>query len=372
MLTPSLMHHLSIVPDFRQAWKVQHQLSDILFLTVCAVICGAEGWDEIEDFGHAKLDFLCQYGDFSAGVPSHDTLARVMALVNADQLQSAFAEWVKACHDVTDGAVVAIDGKTLRGSYCRGKGKGAIHMVSAFSAANGVVLGQVKTAEKSNEITAIPELLKLLNLQGCLVTIDAMGCQKKIATQILQQDADYLLSVKENQPALAGAFEAAFPMTKVVDFEGDAYVTNEKNRGRQETRYHIVSDFPPEFQELSYEWPGLKTVGVVMSFRQEGDEAPEAPMIRYYISSAKLSAKKLAEAARQHWFVENKLHWSLDVALREDACKIHRGQAAENLARVRHIALNYLKGEKGFKGGIRRKQKKAALDETYLADILAV
>ncbi|MBS4155531.1 ISAs1 family transposase, partial [Cobetia sp. MC34] len=144
MLTPSLMHHLSIVPDFRQAWKVQHQLSDILFLIVCAVICGAEGWDEIEDFGRAKLDFLRQYGDFEAGVPSHDTLARVMALVNAEQLQTAFAEWMKSCHDVTDGAVVAIDGKTLRGSYCRGKNKGAIHMVSAFSAANGVVLGQVK------------------------------------------------------------------------------------------------------------------------------------------------------------------------------------------------------------------------------------
>ncbi|MBF8224040.1 ISAs1 family transposase [Halomonas sp. 328] len=357
MLTPSLMHHLSIVPDFRQAWKVQHQLSDILCLTVCAVICGAEGWDEIEDFGHAKLDFLRQYGDFEAGVPSHDTLARVMALVNAEQLQSAFAEWMKACHDVTEGAVVAIDGKTLRGSYCRGKGKGAIHMVSAFSAANGVVLGQVKTAEKSNEIMAIPELLKRLNLQGCLVTIDAMGCQKKIATEVLQKGAD--------------AFEAAFPMAKVASFTGDSYVTDEKNRGRQETRYHIVSEITDEFQEISYEWPGMKTVGVVMSFRQKGDGAPEIPMIRYYISSAELSAHQFAEAARQHWFVENKLHWSLDVALRDDACKIHRAQAAENLARVRHIALNYLKGEKRFKGGIRRK-KKAALDETYLADILAV
>ena len=176
-----------------------------------------------------------------------------MALVNAEQLQSAFAEWMKACHDVTEGAVVAIDGKTLRGSYCRGKGKGAIHMVSAFSAANGVVLGQVKTAEKSNEITAIPELLKLLNLQGCLVTIDAMGCQKKIATQVLQKGADYLLSVKDNQPALADAFEAAFPMAKVASLEGDAYVTDEKNRGRQEIRYHIVSEVTEEFQELSYE-----------------------------------------------------------------------------------------------------------------------
>lgn len=372
MLTPSLMHHLSIVPDFRQAWKVQYQLSDILFLTVCAVICGAEEWDEIEDFGHAKLDFLRQYGDFEAGPPSHDTLARVMALVNAEQLQTAFAECMKSCHDVTDGAVVAIDGKTLRGSYCRGKGKGAIHMVSAFSAANGVVLGQVKTAEKSNEIKAIPELLKLLNLQGCLVTIDAMGCQKKFATSILQKGADYLLSVKDNQPKLVDAFETAFPMPRVVNFEGDAYVTVEKSRGRQETRYHIVSEFTPEFQELSYEWPRLKKVGVVMPFRQEEGQVPAVPTIRYYISSADLSAKKLAEVARQHWFVENKLHWSLDVALREDACKIHRGQAAENLARVRHIALNYLKGEKSFKGGIQRKQKKAALDERYLATVLAV
>jgi predicted transposase YbfD/YdcC len=187
MQVPSLLHYLSIIPDFRQSWKAQYQLSYILFLVVCAVIFGSEGWDKIEDFGHSKLDFLHQYGNFSGGIPSHDTLARVTALINADRLQTAFAEWTKARHDVTEGAVVAIDGKTLRGSYCRGKGKGVIHRVSAFSAASGVVLGQVKTAEKSNEITAIPKLLKLLNLQGCLVTIDAMGCQKKIATSVLQK-----------------------------------------------------------------------------------------------------------------------------------------------------------------------------------------
>jgi len=371
MSAPSLFEHLSVIPDFRQSWKVQHQLSDILFLVVCAVICGSEGWEEIEDFGHSKLDFLRQYGAFDGGIPSHDTLARVMALIDADQLQTTFAEWMKACHDVTQGAVVAIDGKTLRGSYCRGKNKGAIHMVSAFSAANGVVLGQVKTAQKSNEITAIPELLKLLNLQGCLVTIDAMGCQKKIAANVLHKGADYLLAVKDNQPKLMNAFEQAFPMSELISFKGDSYVTDEKNRGRQETRYHVVSEFTQEFQDLSYEWPGLKTVGVVMSFRTESGQTPEEPTLRYYISSAELSAKKLAEAARQHWYVENKLHWSLDVALREDACKIHRGYAAENLARVRHIALNYLKGETTFKGGIRRKQKKAALDESYLATILA-
>lgn len=373
MLTPSLMHHLSIVPDFRQAWKIRHQLSDILFLTVCAVICGAEGWEEIEDFGHAKLDFLRQYGDFSEGVPSHDTLASVMALINATQLQKAFADWMKACHEATDGAVVAIDGKTLRGSYCRGKDKAAIHMVSAFSTANnGVVLGQIKTEDKSNEITAIPELLKLLDLYGCLVTIDAMGCQKKIAQTVREKGADYLLSVKENQPRLAAAFEEAFPMNVIANYPGDSYVTVEKNRGREESRYHVVSDVTPEFQELSYEWPDLKTVGVVLSFRHEGEGAPAETVVRYYISSATLTAEQFGKAVRQHWQKENRLHWCLDVAMREDACRIHRGRAADNLGRVRHIAMNYLKGEARFKGGVRRKQKKAALDDTYLADILAV
>lgn len=371
MSSPSLLDYLSIIPDFRQPWKVQHQLSDILFLVVCAVLGGSEGWEEIEDFGYAKLDFLRQYGNFESGVPSQDTLARVMALINAKKLQTAFADWMKACHDATQGAVVAIDGKTLKGSFCRSKGKGAIHMVSAFSAANGVVLGQVKTAEKSNEITAIPELLKLLNLEGCLVTIDAMGCQKKIAAEVTRQGADYLLAVKDNQPKLVEAFEQAFPMSQLVNFEGDAYVTDEKSRGRQETRYHFVSEFTEAFQELSYEWSELKTVGVVMSFRHDVNEIAQTPTMRYYISSAPLSAQKFAEAARQHWFIENKLHWSLDVALREDACGIHRGYAAENLARVRHIALNYLKRDTTFKAGIRRKQKRAAMDNTYLATLLA-
>ncbi|MCK2183037.1 ISAs1 family transposase [Halomonas sp. YJPS3-2] len=185
-------------------------------------------------------------------------MARVMALVNAEQLQSAFAEWMEAFHDTTDGTVAAIDGKTPRDSCCHSQGKGAIHLVCAFSAANGVVLGQIKTADKSNVITRIPELLKMLNLRGCLVTIEAMGCQKKIATQVLQKGADYLLSVKESQPALAEEFEAAFPMAKVVNFDGDAYVPDEKNRRRQETRDHMVSEITEEFREISYERSGLK------------------------------------------------------------------------------------------------------------------
>ncbi|WP_152527079.1 ISAs1 family transposase, partial [Halomonas sp. PBN3] len=194
----------------------------------------------------------------------------------------------------------------------------------------------------------------------------AMGCQTKIAHQVRQKGADYLLAVKENQPKLADAFEAAFPMKVIANYVGDSFTTVEKNRGREESRYHVVSGVTEEFQELSYEWPDLKTVGVVVSFRQEGDEPPDETVVRYYISSAELTAEQMAKAVRQHWHIENRLHWCLDVAMREDACRIHRGHAAENLARVRHIAMNYLKGETKFKGGIRRKQKKAALSEEYL------
>lgn len=371
MKTPSLVEHLSVIKDFRQDWKIEHKLTDILLLTICAVICGAEGWDEIEDFGEAKQDFLRSYGDFEAGIPSADTIARVAGMINPKQFQRAFADWMQECHTVSAGEVIAIDGKTLRGSYDKSRKKGAIHMISAFSAANGVVLGQIKTEEKSNEITAIPELLKLLNLHGCLVTIDAMGCQKKIALEIINQGADYLLAVKANQPKLADAFTAHFPMHKVTTYEGDSYSIQEKSHGRLETRHHIVSDLPDSFFDFTYEWAGLKKLGVVVSFRQEGDQIPENATVRYYISSKDLSARELADAARQHWFIETKLHWCLDVGMNEDACRIRRDMASENLAGIRHIAMNYLKSETSFKAGIKRKQKKAAMSESYLATILA-
>lgn len=371
MKTASLVEHLSVIKDIRQAWKVEHKLTDILFLTVCAVISGCEGWDEIEDFGEAKLDFLRTYGEFEAGTPSADTIARVISMISPKQFQRVFADWMQECHTVSSGEVIAIDGKTLRGSYDKSRKKGAIHMISAFSAANGVVLGQIKTEEKSNEITAIPELLKLLNLHGCLVTIDAMGCQKKIALEIVNQSADYLLAVKANQPKLADAFTEHFPMSRVATYDGDSYTTQEKSHGRQETRLHIVSDLPDDFHDFTYEWAGLKKLGVVVSFRQEGDEVPDNAMVRYYISSKDLTAVELAEAARQHWFIETKLHWCLDVGMREDACRIRRDMASENLAGIRHIAMNYLKSEKTFKGGIKRKQKKAAMMESYLAKVLA-
>ena len=366
----SLFDHISIIKDPRQKWKVAHTLSDILFLSIVAVIAGAEGWEEIEDFGKDKLEWLQKYGDFTNGIPVHDTIARVISMLNPKQFQSCFIAWMNDCHSVSKGSVIAIDGKTVRGSYDKSKKRGAIHMVSAFCAANEVVIGQIKTAEKSNEITAIPELLNLLDISGCLITIDAMGCQKKIAQTIINKNADYLLAVKGNQKRLEQAFDNIFSLSDLQSESGDTYSTKEKSHGREETRLHKVSHGIDALGDIAFEWAGIKTLGYVASFRKEGGGPITAPSVRYYISSAKLSAEELAHAAREHWSIEVKLHWKLDVALREDACRIRRGDAAENFSKIRHVSLNLLNADKSFKAGIKRKQKRAGRSESYLAQVL--
>lgn len=370
MANHDLLSHFSIIQDYRQTGKIEHKLSDILLLTICAVIAGAEGWEEIEDFGHSRLSWLQEYADFENGIPSHDTIARVMSLINPQQFQRCFAEWMQSCHQLTQGEVIAIDGKTLRRSYDKSRKTGPIHMVSAFSTANGVVLGQVKTDEKSNEITAIPALLKLLSVCGCLVTLDAMGCQKQIAQAILDKEADYLLAVKGNQKRLEDAFEKHFPLHHFAHYQGDHFTTQERSHGREESRFHIVSDVIGDFVELSIDWPELKTLGVAVSFRSDKDEIPENATVRYYISSAALTARQFAEAIRNHWFIENQFHWRLDVAMSEDDSRIRRERAAENLAGIRHIAFNLLNSHKTFKAGMKRKQKKAAMDADYLSELL--
>ena len=367
-----LMNSLSVIYDPRQAWKVEHKLTDVLILIICAVIAGCEGWEEIEDFGNERLDWLKKYGEFENGVPSHHTIARVAAVVNPKQFQRCFMEWMKACHKVSNGEIIAIDGKTVRGSYDKGKDKGAIHMVSAFAAANELVLGQIKVNAKSNEITAIPELLELLEIRGCLVTIDAMGCQRDIASKIVDKGADYLLAVKGNQGKLHEAFEKHFSSEKINDWKGNSFKTTEKSHGRLELRLHIVSDIFDEFVNLSFDWKGMKTLGIVMSARMDGETFdPEDISIRYYISSAELTAEELATAARSHWAIEGKLHWKLDVAMNEDDCRIRRGNAAEMLAGFRHVAVNILNNTKSFKAGLKRKQKKAAMSTKYLSEVLA-
>jgi predicted transposase YbfD/YdcC len=279
---------------------------------------------------------------------------------------------MKACHTATKGDVIALDGKTLKGTYDKEKRTGAIHMVSAFSAANQVVLGQVKTSEKSNEITAIPELLKMLSVRGCLVTIDAMGCQKDIAQEIVNKGADYLLAVKGNQKKLYEALSSVFNMSTFTKYEGDQYSTHETGHGRTETRLALASHDLTPLGDLEYDWVNLQTIGVVATIRQEGKQvsAAESIALRYYISSAKLSAKELLEGSRAHWSIEVQLHWRLDVGFNEDACQISRGQAGENLAVARHIALNLLSEEKTFNASMKRKKKKAGRSSSYLTKVL--
>ena len=367
----SLLEHISIIRDPRQSWKIEHKLTDIIFLMVAAVIAGAEGWEDIEDFGHDHLDWLRKYGDFEHGVPVHDTIARVINLISSNQLQRCFSLWMQDCHEVTKGEVIAIDGKTLRGTYNKDKRCGAIHMVSAFSAANQTVLGQVKTGDKTNEIKAIPELLELLSINGCLVTIDAMGCQKEIATKIINKNADYLLAVKGNQKCLEEAFNKVFHSRMLQQFDGDSHVTQEKGHGRQEVRLSLVEHDIELLGDVALKWPKLATLGVVASIRQEGEKSAEAMQIKYYISSAKLSAQALLENTRAHWCIENQMHWRLDIGFKEDSCRIRREQAGENFAVVRHIALNLLTAESSFKAGIKRKQKKAYRNNAYLSQVLA-
>lgn len=362
--------HFQIIKDYRQESKVEHKLSDIILLTICGVLSGHDGWDGIIDFGNARLDFLKRYGHFEAGIPSADTLSRVMGMINPVALQRSFIAWMKDCHTLTDGEVIAIDGKTLRGSYDRSKGKGTIHMVNAFATANRMSIGQLKVDSKSNEITAIPKLLDLLDVKGCLITIDAMGCQKKIAQKILDKEADYLLAVKGNQGMLEQAFDDYFRMDMLQDFDGSSYSTQEKSHGRIETRVALVNRDLSVLGDIEHEWPGLKSMGIVASIRQKSAVATEQDVsIRYYICSKELEAQTLLEATRSHWGVEV-MHWSLDTAFCEDNSRIRADDRAEAFARIRQICLNLLKSETTFKGGIKRKRMNCAMDEKYLSKVL--
>ncbi|MCX9567345.1 ISAs1-like element IS1358 family transposase [Vibrio cholerae] len=362
--------HIQIIKDYRQESKVEHKLSDIILLTICGVLSGHDGWDGIIDFGHARLDFLKRYGHFEAGIPSADTLSRVMGMINPVALQRSFIAWMKDCHTLTDGEVIAIDGKTLRGSYDRSKGKRTIHMVNAFATANGMSIGQLKVDSKSNEITAIPKLLDLLDVKGCLITIDAMGSQKKIAQKIRDKEADYLLAVKGNQGMLEQAFDDYFRMDMLQDFDGSSYSTQEKSHGRIETRVALVNRDLSVLGDIEHEWPGLKSMGIVASIRQESAVATEQDVsIRYYICSKELEAQTLLEATRSHWGVEV-MHWSLDTAFCEDNSRIRADDRAEAFARIRQMCLNLLKSETTFKGGIKRKRMNCAMDEKYLSKVL--
>lgn len=361
-----LLSHFKELKDPRIERTKRYPLIEILFLIISATISGCEGWKSIRDFGLLKLAWLKQFLPYENGIPVDDTLARVMRKLDTKQFANCFTKWMQSVCDATEGDVIAIDGKTLRRSHDRGAGKSAIHMVSAWSSANGVVLGQEKTAEKSNEITAIPELLSSLAVKGCIVSIDAMGCQTQIAEQIVKQKGDYLLALKGNQGHLHEEVSCFFNLAKSAEFKGieyDAYEDIDVGHGRLETRRSYAIDFKKYQAHIpsGVRWKNLTSIVMVETTREGRDFKTEDQ--RFYISSCEPSAKSLLTTARKHWGIENALHWTLDVTFREDESRIRKDAAPENYAIFRHIALNIIRKNTSINASVKRKRHMAALDD---------
>jgi predicted transposase YbfD/YdcC len=371
----TIEEHFGRVKDPRKDRTKEHKLIDIIAIALCGIICGAEGWVDIQNFGNRKLAWLKTFLELPNGIPSHDTFGRVFSMIDGQEFQLAFYEWVQAVNEIVHGQIVNIDGKCLRGSGDAPLGKRAIYMVSAWAEANHLVLGQRKVDEKSNEITAIPELLKMLALSGRIVTIDAMGTQTEIAQTIRDAQADYFLSVKENQGHLYEDLSMLFGVDRDLNFKyaslDHAKVTN-KSHGRIETREcWSTSDLGYLKLIRGYQnWAGLKSIAMVISTRII--DGAETQQVRYYISSLPSNAERLLQVCRRHWAIENELHWILDVALNEDHSRVRKDHAPENFAVLRHMALNLLKQEKTAKGGIHAKQLQAAWNEDYLLQVLSL
>lgn len=371
-MNAELLSYFEKLDDPRVDRTKRYPLNEILFLIISATISGCEGWKSIRDFGVLKLEWLQQFLPYTQGIPVDDTIARVMRKLNTKQFEECFINWMQGVAKVTEGDIVAIDGKTLRGSYDSG-GKSAIHMVSAWSSANGVVLGQEKTAEKSNEIKAIPELLNKLAIKGCVVTIDAMGCQKAIAEQIIEKKANYLLALKGNQGDLYEDVESFFSIAKEDDFKNIEHSVHEEidaGHGRVETRraYAIdVKKYKTQFRTTS-EWKKLTSIVMVESMREGKDFTTKDR--RFYISSCESSATLLLKASRQHWGIENSLHWTLDVTFREDESRIRTEASPENYAIFRHIALNILRKDTSVEASIKRKRHMAALNDKFRTTLI--
>jgi predicted transposase YbfD/YdcC len=369
----SLEEHFTNVTDPRGP-NIEHQLFDIMALAILGTICGADGWVEIEQFGYQKLNWLRQYLWLGHGIPSHDTFGRVFARIDPEEFQASFMNWVQALHEITQGQVIGIDGKQLRGSHNRSQGKRAIYMVSAWAEQNHLVLGQRKVAEKSNEITAIPELLRLLEIKGCIVTVDAIGTQTKIAKQIIQAEGDYLLAIKHNQGKLHRDLEMLFSYDQNRNFEDTSYQYAkevQKGHGRIDVRECWVTADPEYLASVgqAQKWSNLQSI--VMIVRKRIIAGEETIKTRFYISSLEANAKRILTATRQHWGIENGLHWVLDIAFNEDRSRVRKEHAPANLAVLRHMAVNLLKQETSAKGGIKAKRLQAGWNEDYLLKILA-
>lgn len=346
----------------------RHKLIDIITIALCAVICAADTWEDIEEFGNTRKEWFEKFLELPHGIPAHDTFARVFASMDPQEFQQAFLKWVEAVKTVTKERIVAIDGKTLRRSY--EKDKSPLHLVSAWACENKMVLGQVKTREKSNEITAIPELLKVLELQGCIVTIDAMGCQKEIVRTIVEKNADYVLGLKGNQGTLHEDVKLYFEDCRASEFRDSPYDYHETidgDHGRIETRrYFMTSDI--DWLADKDLWKNLSSIVMVERERYVNGETSKETS--YYVTSLSRNPERVARAVRGHWGIENSLHWVLDIAFREDESRIRKDHAPANFAIIRHMALNLLRKETSTKRSIKTKRLKAGWDMGYLERIL--
>jgi len=373
MLGPSsFQDHFATLTDPRcpYAPNSRHLLMDILIIAVCAVISGAEGWEDIEEYGKSQAAWFADLLDLPHGIPGHDTFRRVLSRLDPEELTRCFIAWTNALSKASGGDIVSIDGKTLRHSFDRASSTAAIHMVSAWASTNRLVLGQLKVEEKANEITAMPTLLHLLDVTGAVVTIDAMGCQKEIVKTITERGADYVVALKDNHPTLYEAvtlFLNDARATGFTDIAHDYHETVDGDHGRIATRrYWITSEIA--WLGATASWTNLHSVGMVESRREIGDTVQSDT--RYFLTSLPAQGVRFAQAVRQHWGIENSLHWVLDVSFEEDACRMRKDQGAQTFAVLRHIAFNLLRREPHHKRGIKARRKRAGWDRDYLVQVL--
>lgn len=361
--------HFTELTDPRRR-EPTYPLLNIVTMGLCAVICGCDDFVSIADWANMKKDWLAKFLDMSSGVPSHDRFNAIFAAIKPAEFEKCLLSWITSLQEISGGQIIAIDGKTLRGSYDKASSKSAIHMVSAWASANHISLGQVVVDEKSNEITAIPKLLELLEISDSLVTIDAMGCQTEIAEKIVEAGGDYVLAVKGNQPTLLAGIESFFMDHLADEFarvKASSYETTEKGHGRQEQRFYYVCDIPKGLPDAD-RWKKLTRIGLTINETVRGDKPTME--VRYYIISRKLTVKRFAEAVRGHWSIENSLHWQLDVTFGEDKCRVRQGHADTNCSLLRRTALSLLKHEKTAKVGVKNKRLRAGWNDAYLEKVL--